>query len=215
MSENQSTTSAQPRPRLSSAERKQAIVDAAVHLFAQRGFRGTTTREIASAVGVTEPVLYQHFSTKRDLYAAIIEAKAHEGPGAAVQMLSGYLEGENDQEFFALLGEGILAWYLDDPRYIRLLLYSALEGHELSELFYERQIVSFYDMLTSYLQRRIEAGAFRKMDPVIAARTFVGMFAHTGQIGAVHGKCAVAGDRRQMVDAMVGIYLEGMRNREE
>ena len=74
-----STKLAQPKPRMSSEERRAAIVHAACRLFAERGFRGTTTRELAAAVGVTEPVLYEHFRTKRDLYSAIIGEKAKAG----------------------------------------------------------------------------------------------------------------------------------------
>lgn len=62
--------------RLSSSARRAAILDEAVKLFSEKGFRGVTTRELAAAVGVTEPVLYQHFETKRDLYRALIEEPA-------------------------------------------------------------------------------------------------------------------------------------------
>ena len=58
---------------MTATERRAAIIQAAMKLFSERGFRGTTTREIASAVGVSEPVLYQHFPSKGDLYTAIIE----------------------------------------------------------------------------------------------------------------------------------------------
>jgi len=64
------------KTRMRGEERHAAIVRCAIRLFAEKGFRGATTRELAASVGVTEPVLYQHFETKRDLYAAIIEAKA-------------------------------------------------------------------------------------------------------------------------------------------
>ena len=64
---------------MKSDERRDAIVHSAIHLFAEKGFRGATTRELAAAAGVTEPVLYQHFRTKSDLYSAIIEAKAGGG----------------------------------------------------------------------------------------------------------------------------------------
>ena len=69
----------QPKPRMSSEERRAAIIHAACRLFAEKGFRGTTTRELAAAVGVTEPVLYEHFRTKRDLYSAIIGEKSKDG----------------------------------------------------------------------------------------------------------------------------------------
>ena len=62
--------------RLPALERRQAIIEAAAGLFAEKGFRGVTTRELAQAVGVSEPVLYQHFQTKRDIYEAIVESKS-------------------------------------------------------------------------------------------------------------------------------------------
>src|ERR1700751_2839071 len=57
--------------RLDSDERHKAIVAAAVPLFANKGFNGTTTRELAEAAGVSEALLFRHFPTKEALFAAI------------------------------------------------------------------------------------------------------------------------------------------------
>lgn len=57
-----------PQVRLSAAERRQMIIQIAGTLFAKKGFHGVTTREIATACGVSEPVLYQHFNTKEEIY---------------------------------------------------------------------------------------------------------------------------------------------------
>ena len=65
--------SAVARPRLQAAERRAALVDTALRVFGEGSYRGTTTAEIARAAGVSEPVLYQHFASKRDLYLACIE----------------------------------------------------------------------------------------------------------------------------------------------
>ena len=92
------------KQRLSAEERKAAIVEAAVHLFAERGFRGTTTRELAAAVGVSEPVLYQHFSAKSDLYSAIIEVICTEQHADTDEELMALSAAENDVEFFQTLG---------------------------------------------------------------------------------------------------------------
>jgi TetR/AcrR family transcriptional regulator len=59
--------------RLPAAERRQAIVDAALRVFSEGSYRGTTTAEIAREAGVSEPILYRHFASKRDLYLAAIE----------------------------------------------------------------------------------------------------------------------------------------------
>ncbi len=124
--------------RLSSPERRAAIVDAALHLFAEKGFRGTTTRELAARVGVSEPVLYEHFRTKRDLYAAIIDTKSHEQL-EFTEALSPAAERRDDRAFFTQLGLSILGWHQKDPAFTRLLLFSGLEGHELKDIFFERE----------------------------------------------------------------------------
>ena len=59
--------------RLSAAERRQAIIDAAVRVFADGSYRGVTTAEIAREAGVSEPILYRHFASKRELYLAAVE----------------------------------------------------------------------------------------------------------------------------------------------
>jgi AcrR family transcriptional regulator len=58
------------RARLAAPERRAAILDCACHVFAEGSFRGTTTSEIAAAAGITEPILYRHFPSKRALYLA-------------------------------------------------------------------------------------------------------------------------------------------------
>jgi AcrR family transcriptional regulator len=59
--------------RLSAEERKAAVLDCACGMFSTGSYRGTTTAEIARKAGVTEPILYRHFQSKRDLYLAVLE----------------------------------------------------------------------------------------------------------------------------------------------
>jgi TetR/AcrR family transcriptional regulator len=61
------------RPRLPAAERRVALLDTACAAFARSGYRGATTAEIAREAGVTEPILYRHFGSKRGLYLACLE----------------------------------------------------------------------------------------------------------------------------------------------
>jgi AcrR family transcriptional regulator len=66
------------RTRLAAPERRAAILDCACRVFAEGSFRGTTTSEIAGAAGVTEPILYRHFPSKRALYLACYEQTWHQ-----------------------------------------------------------------------------------------------------------------------------------------
>ena len=59
--------------RLPAAKRREQLLDCAAALFAERGYARATTAELARAAGVTEPIIYRHFKSKRDLFIALIE----------------------------------------------------------------------------------------------------------------------------------------------
>ena len=88
-------------PRLSAEARKEAIVEAVQDVFAEKGFDGTTTRELAKAAGVSEALLYKHFPSKESLYAAMLDACA-KGPTFAEASRILELEGL----YFDLSGDG-------------------------------------------------------------------------------------------------------------
>ena len=67
--------------------RRQKILDAAEKLFSQKGFNGTTTKELAANAGVHEAVLFRHFKNKRELYRTTLDLKVgHNRNAALVQM---------------------------------------------------------------------------------------------------------------------------------
>ena len=59
--------------RLPAAERRTQLLSVAAKIFAERGYARATTAELARAAGVTEPIIYRHFSSKKDLFIALIE----------------------------------------------------------------------------------------------------------------------------------------------
>src|SRR5271154_3240392 len=68
--------------RLTGEQRRHQLFAVALELFAQRGYRATTMDDIAEAAGVTKPLLYQHFSSKRALYLELVDSIAQEVLGA-------------------------------------------------------------------------------------------------------------------------------------
>src|SRR5215218_7720357 len=60
-------------PRMSADDRRAAVLECACGVFARGSYRGTTTKEIACEAGISEPILYRHFESKRDLYLACLE----------------------------------------------------------------------------------------------------------------------------------------------
>jgi len=198
------------RTRPGGAERRQQILRAASECFGTRGFHGTTTRDVAAAVGITEAALYRYFASKEAMYAAILDARmSAPDPVAAVEALA---ESGDDRAVFAGLLRVLLAGVTADPSFIRLLFYSALEGHELARPFHEQRIRRLREFLTSYIERRVREGAFRKIDPALGARFFIGLFVDYAIVRQVFGQKDLYPQSPEAVaETYVDIFLDGMR----
>ena len=61
------------QPRLPAVRRRRQLLDVSLEVFARQGFHGTSMAEVAEAAGVTKPVLYQHFRSKRELYLELLD----------------------------------------------------------------------------------------------------------------------------------------------
>ena len=163
--------------RLAAPDRRRKLQTAALELFAQQGYRGTTTRAIARRAGVSEALLFRHFSSKEDLYWSVLEQQCAVRGGR--ERLDAMLRrGGDDTELFAAIAEDILARNFADSRLYRLLLFSALENHELSHRFFRTYISEYYQAIAAHIRERIRTGHFRKVDPLLSARLFIGMALH-------------------------------------
>ena len=126
-------------PRLSAEARKEAIVEAVRDVFAEKGFEGTTTRDLAKAAGVSEALLYKHFPSKESLYAAMLDGCA-KGPTFAEAsrilgleaststlvvmvhfMISHYVLGRPGDTHRAALNSLLVRSLLGDGEFVRLM----------------------------------------------------------------------------------------------
>ena len=129
------------------------------------------------------------------------------GPAAALGELA---QAGDDRAFFGALAELILRRYRDDPELTRLLFFSSLERHELTELFFERLYSSFCKLVTGYIRRRVRQGAFRKVNAEVAARGLIGMISYHGQVALLFpGRFSIANPRR-IAEEMVNVFLDGI-----
>ena len=161
--------------RASARDRQASLIVAAAALFAAKGFNGTTTKEIAKAAGVSEALIFKHFPTKRRLYAAILAEKVT--VNELREPMEAAAKKRDDHRVFTMIASYRIRPGVDST-FLRLLLFSALEGHELSEMFFGKHLKVFYDHLATYIRTRIEEGAFRPLDPLLAARAFIGVVVH-------------------------------------
>lgn len=160
--------------RVPAEDRKEQILNVAMSLFARRGFEGTTTRQIAEMAHVNEAIIFRHFPSKEDLYWAIIRRKCtHTGRARMIEERIAL--GGSDIEIFSSIAGQMLARSRVDENITRLLLFTALERHELSQEFFQNFVAQQYEALARYIRRRVLEGAFRDVDPTLAARGFLGM----------------------------------------
>lgn len=188
------------------------ILEAAIKLFAEKGFNGTTTKEIAEKAGVNEALIFRYFSTKRDLYSAIIERKIEQDPKIELT-LETFKQTKDDWLIFKSLGTRMFECVEKDPSFLRLLHFSALEGHELSDMFLDTYVQHLRMLLSDYIEERVSDGAFKDIDPLLAARAFIGMF-----INYIIGE-EIFGEKKRkkvkmedVVETFVRIFLVGIKN---
>jgi len=210
-----------PSARMSGDERRVVILQAAVELFSQHGFKGATTKEIAKASGVSEAMLFRHFENKDALYAAIIETKGcREGATKFAwdndEALVNAIAKKDDAAVFYRLGFTILEKQQSNVPFMRLLLYAALEEHDLAERFFHEFVERVYEFIGGYIAMRQKDGAFRKLKPRLAVRAFLGMLLH-------HSLNNILWDKRgyllkisndEAAKGFAGILLNGLNAKE-
>ena len=159
-------------------DRRLQILAVAVSLFSKRGFRGTTTKEIAQAAGVSEAMVFRHFATKEELYTAILNRKCSGGRFEPAEMAADAINRKDDRAVFESLALGALEYHEKDPEFQRLLLHSALEKHELAQMFFDEFVRRVYEFLGSYIRERQRDGSLIEIDPAIVVRCFIGIVMH-------------------------------------
>ncbi len=206
-----------PRVRLSGKDRRLKIVQAAIDLFSRKGFDGTTTKEIAAASGITEALIFRHFESKQDLYAAIIDFKTSERRRMMRSALDEAARKKDDRGFFARLGYDILESHSNDSSFMRLLLYSGLEGHELSRMVYETHVLEMFTYLADYIAERTREKAFVPVNPRVAARAFIGMIVYhaiVGELFDTQGRLLKI-TNKQAAFEFAEIFLHGVLQKEK
>jgi AcrR family transcriptional regulator len=199
------TPTLKPR-RPTGQERQAGLIAAAASLFAAKGFNGTTTKEIAKAAGISEALVFKHFPTKRALYAAILAEKVT--VNELLEAVEESAKKRDDRRVFTLIASYRIRPNVDSTL-LRLLLFSALEGHELSDMFFGKQHRVFYDHLASYIRLRVEEKAFRNVDPLLAARAFIGMVVHHRLLHEIFG-VPMHRTHDETVTTYVDLFLSGL-----
>ena len=198
--------------RMSGEDRRRQLIEVAIDLFARKGFSGTTTREIASAAGVTEAIIFRHFANKQDLYAAILDyIDSAKGTGEWLAEAQEFMDRSDDEGLFRLIITRVLEVHRNSPRFERLMLHAALEGNELALMHHNQLTASIGARVKEYIERRQKQGALRQANPAAILLTTAGMAHFYAMQKYMYQFCGPESSDEEMIDAFLAILMGGVR----
>lgn len=199
--------------RMSASDRRTQLVDIALTVFSQKGFNGTTTKEIAAAAGVTEAIIFRHFPNKQALYQAVLESEMG-CPGFHKWMATARdcMDRHDDEGLFRALSSAILESLRNDPRLERVLLFAALEGNEQGLTHFRSFSIPIGELLRDYIMKRQESGALAGIHPGAILAAVSGMAQRYAMLTQLFGFPADFSDQ-QAAEYFTRILMNGIQAR--
>jgi AcrR family transcriptional regulator len=198
------------RPQNANGQRtRQAILDAALNLFAEKGYFGTSLRDIATAVGVRESALYNYFPSKHALFEALIVAE-HQ---SKLEHLSAVVENPIRDVRETLTRLALLAVEtFSTPRQQQLFRILMSDGIRLArgghiDLF--EHLSSAQARLREVMIRLVSGGWLHAADPQLLMMEFMGPLFLWRQLRAIESPLAVIREPRRFARQHVDQFLRG------
>lgn len=191
---------------------RQLILDAALMLFSEKGFSGTTTREISQRAGFAEGTVFRYFPTKKDILIALAKPPALE----ELQKVMESLPNRDEEENLRRILENRLTTIAKNKNLIKVIITEAQFHEEIKEHLFQNVGAHVLGVLAGYVEKRMEDGAFRKADPLIVTRILVGMMASL----ALSENFLLMEDfdekkRQVYLEEIIHIFLHGIGEKEE
>lgn len=200
-----------PRDKDDFETRRQQIIDGALQVFATKGFEKATNKDIARAASIGSPgLIYHYFKDKSDLFRQVMQERT-----VVLQLLnrSDELMDKPPREVLTLFGEALVKT-LDNRASVsmfKLMLSEVMRHPMVADFFNSIGPGRGFAFLTRYLQRQMDAGTLRRVDPGAAARCFVGpLLAYIMLREVFVQPDAQTLDQDTMVATAVEVFLEGM-----
>ncbi|NEP12109.1 MAG: TetR/AcrR family transcriptional regulator [Symploca sp. SIO2C1] len=186
---------------------KQRILQAAQRLFALRGYDGTTTRDLASAAGVAEGTIFRHFDNKK----AILIEVATQG---WVEILTDLLTELSEMGSYKAVAQVMRRRMIrmrENSDMMRVCFMEAQFHPELRDRIHSEVIIKMTDVAEAFFETAMERGIYRRTNPKIVAKVFLGMFAVAGfSDDTIMEPGASPQQMQEMAEGIADIFLNGV-----
>ena len=189
--------------------RRQEIMAAAVRLFAEKGYAHTTTKEIAEAADVAEGTLYNYFAGKREILLAVIAETQ-----AAIEVVLNESESLVARADIVNVVATLFDLVVSRLAFVRTLITEAWLDNVILQDFVAERVQQLDRRIQGFIVERIEAGAYRDINPALVSRMLMGMFI-AAVIPVLRGVIPppTAEERCALAEELVGLILDGIRVR--
>ncbi len=192
-------------------ERRQAILDAAMKVFAQRGFAAATIRAIAREAKIAQGTIYLYFPSKRDILLALYRSMILE----SLEEIMARPEKGDDEAFLRSLVADRILRFRQNAQAVRFAFTELPFHDELREKFYREIALEQLGRIQSFLKERVAQGKFRPLRAEIAARAFQGMYVIFALAEIVYQDPEVARfTPEEIADEVVRLFLRGARSQD-
>ncbi|SRR5581483_481422 len=190
-------------------DRREQIIDAAMRVFAHKGFIGATNKDIALEAGITPGLIYHYFDNKKALFTAIVESRS---PLRLMRSLSEETLAQPPEVFLPFLVRQVLSIIEHEQfvQLIRLILPEVLHDPEMAPLGENilQQAISF---LEGYLASQMKSGKLRHTDPSLTAQVMLGcLMGFVLRRQVLRDPLALQYTHSQIADAVVDTVLNGL-----
>jgi AcrR family transcriptional regulator len=197
-----STEASHPQRR----DRRDEILKASLHLFALKGFHGTTMRDIARSANITEGLIYHYFESKRDLFRAIIQEYSFL---PLLRTLPDLAEQLDLRALLIVLARGFFDVLRQNTELTRLLLQEVQVFPEEKEAFFADAVGESIAALASILDARMSERARTQVDASVAARLFFNsLLAFFVEQEILGGKYLLPADERVYIEHLVDMFVK-------
>ena len=189
-------------------DRREEILQASLKLFAEKGFHGTSMRDIARSADITEGLIYHYFASKRDLFRAIIDEHSFLPLLRSLPDLGEWLDL---RDLLIVLARGFYDVLGRNQDLTRLLLQEVQVFPEEREAFFADAMKESITELASILEARMSEKSRTQVDPQVAARIFFNsLLAFFVEQEILGGKHIFPADEQAYVEHLVDMLVKRM-----